>query len=423
MNKFLYGIDFGTTNSAISILNEHTGKIITTITIPSLLYFPSELNQGDTLNHFVGEKAIDAYLNDNMTGRFMKSVKRILPRSSFSETKIHSYKINASELVAFVLTELKTQADLFIVGTCNKAVIGRPVNFDDDDTFKDELAQSRLLDAALRAGFTDIRFQYEPIGAAFAYEKTLKKKERVLVADLGGGTTDFTLIELNPENANKKDRRKDILATGGIYIGGDTFDSSFMWERGTPYFGRGVLYESMPGKVMELPLFFFENICSWEKMNFFNGSKIQNELRKYFIWSKKNNKLKDFLTLIENNLGYSLFKTIEKTKIELSRSEKSGFVFNQRDIIIDEMISLNSYNEIIHNDVMKIENYLDYFLNIHNIKENEIDSLFLTGGTSLVGEIRNLFSKRFPETSMKDGDTFVSVAKGLAYSGYLFSDS
>ena len=423
MKKFLYGIDFGTTNSAISILNEETGKIIATITIPSLLYFPCELNQGDTLNHFVGEKAIDAYLNDNMSGRFMKSVKRILPRSSFSETRIHSYKINASELVAFVLTELKSQADQFIGCKCTKAVIGRPVNFDDDDALKNELAQSRLLDAALQAGFTDIRFQYEPIGAAFAYEKTLKKKERVLVADLGGGTTDFTLIELNPDNTNQKDRRKDILATGGIYIGGDSFDSSFMWERGTPYFGRGVLYESMPGKMMELPLFFFENICSWEKMNFFNGRKIQNELRKYFIWSKKNNKLKDFLTLIENNLGYSLFKIIEKTKIELSYSEESNFLYHQSDIKIDEIISLNSYNKIIHDDVMKIENYLDSFLNKHGINGNEIDSLFLTGGTSLVGEIRNLFSRRFPETSMKDGDTFVSVANGLAYSGYLFSDS
>jgi hypothetical chaperone protein len=420
MSDFLYGIDFGTTNSALSIYGLKAEKIITTITLPSLLYFPIEHEQGDSLKHFVGQAAIDAYLSDRMSGRFMKSVKRILPRSSFTETRIHSQKANASDLVSFVLIELKARADAFIGQKCSKAIIGRPVNFDDDDPVKDQLAQERLLQAATQAGFTEIRFQFEPIGAAFTYERELKQKERVLVADLGGGTTDFTFIELNPANVGRAERKQDILATGGIYIGGDSFDSSFMWEVGTPYFGRGVLYESMPGKFLELPPSFFENICSWEKMNFFNGSKVQNELRKYFTYSKKNEKVKNFLTLIENNLGYSLFRSIETTKIELSSSDVSRFVFEESGIEIEERISINKYETIIEHDLIRMENYLNIFLDKHSIRSNEVDSLFLTGGTSLVSGVKKLFRNKFPNTPIRDGNTFISVAQGLAYSGYLF---
>ena len=145
----------------------------------------------------MGENAIDAYLSDGMKGRFIKSIKQILSRSSFIETRIHNKRYNASDLVALILKDLKTKADEIIGYDCQKAVIGRPVFFDDDNAAKDTLAQTRLNKAAENAGFTEVRFQFEPIGAAFAYEKTIKKKEKVLVADLGGGTTDFTYLILD----------------------------------------------------------------------------------------------------------------------------------------------------------------------------------------------------------------------------------
>ncbi|MGY0037338.1 Hsp70 family protein [Pedobacter sp. NJ-S-72] len=136
--------------------------------------------------------------------------------------------------MALILKDLKTKADEIIGYDCQKAVIGRPVFFfDDDSAAKDTLAQTRLSKAAENAGFTEVRFQFEPIGAAFAYEKTIKKKEKVLVADLGGGTTDFTYLILDPDNVGNKDRRNDMIASGGIYIGGDSFDSAFMWDKGT----------------------------------------------------------------------------------------------------------------------------------------------------------------------------------------------
>lgn len=422
MSKFLYGIDFGTTNSALSIYDEEKKEIIATITVPSLLYFQIEQSNSEPLKYVVGDEAISGYLKDGMKGRFMKSIKRILPRSSFIETRIYNKRYNASDLVTLILKELKQKADQIIGQDCTKAVIGRPVFFDDDNVSKDELAQKRLNKAAINAGFTEFRFQFEPIGAAFAYEKAISKKEKVLVADLGGGTTDFTYLILDPNKVGSKNRREDIIATGGIYIGGDSFDSAFMWDQGTPHFGKNTVYEAAPGKMLTVPVSLFANICSWEQMNFFNGLRIKNDLKNYYHYSKQDKKFKNLLTLIDNNLGYSVFQSIERTKVDLSTLQISRFHYSKMDIKIDEQVSLEQYDNIIKKDLNKISNYLDVFLSKHNIEVADIDSLFLTGGTSLVSAIQNLFKAKFPNTPVHSGDNFISVAKGLAYSGYLFEE-
>lgn len=415
MKKYLYGIDFGTTNSALAIYDEESKEIHSTLIIPSLIYF-----YHDEKNYVVGEDAITAYLKDGMRGRFIKSIKQILSRSSFTETRIHNKRYNASDLVAIILKELKRRADQLIGQECEKAIIGRPVFFDDDNIQKDTLAQNRLNKAAEMAGFTEVRFQFEPIGAAFAYEKTLTKKENVLVADLGGGTTDFTYLVLDPSKVGSLDRKNDMMATGGIYVGGDSFDSAFMWEKGTPYFGKHTTYNGTLGKILTVPKSLFVNICSWEQMNFFNGQRIKKDIQEYYYFSGQDPKFKNLITLIENNLGYSVFQAIEKTKITLSKAKIAKFSYRKMDIRIDEEIPLADYEQIIKRDVDRISDYLNEFMLQNKIDVKDIDSLFLTGGTSMVASIQNLFKTKFPHLKLNSGDNFKSVAKGLAYSGYLF---
>lgn len=421
MDRYLYGIDFGTTNSALAIFDEEKKEIVETIIIPSLIYFPSTSIPNQE-KYVIGDLAIEAYLSDNMEGRFIKSIKQILPRRSFIETRIQNKRFNASDLVALILKELKDRADQIIGYNCTKAIIGRPVFFDDDDTMKDSLAQTRLNKAAQIAGFTNIRFQFEPIGAAFAYEKSIQKKENVLVADLGGGTTDFTYLILDPSKIGSKNRKNDMMATGGIYVGGDSFDSSFMWEKGTPYFGKNTIYEATPGKPLTVPKSLFANICTWDKMNFFNGLRIQKDIEDYYYFSGNDPKFKNLITLIDNNLGYSVFQSIEKTKITLTTESKAKFNYAKMDIKIEEEIAIDSYGEIIHKDIQRISDYLDEFLSSNSIAPSAIDSLFLTGGTSMVAAVQTLFKIKFPHLKINSGDNFKSVAKGLAYSGYLFED-
>lgn len=407
MEKYLYGIDFGTSNSALSILEISSGEIVSTFILPSVLYFP----KGEK-RVLIGHEAVEKYVGDGMKGRFIKSIKRVLSNKSFQNTLINGVRYDLSDLVSLILIELKKRADAYLGEEVKSVILGRPVFFDDDDQERDILAQKRLEMAAKQAGFSTIHFQLEPIAAAFTYEKSLKEKQKVLVADLGGGTTDFTLIELDPRKHHSTDRRQDILGTGGIYLGGDAFDAAFMWDKGTPHFGRGVKYSTRPEQWLDLPLSLFLNITSWEKMIFFNSTKVLQDLKRYYFQSKNHPKVKNLIDLIEGNLGYSIFREIEKVKVDLSAQPQADFQFAPSGI--DEPILEQDFNAIIAPDLQKIENYLEKFLGDH-----QVDSVFLTGGTSLVPAVQALFQKRFGAEKIHSGDNFISVTKGLAYSHYL----
>lgn len=416
MSKYIYGIDFGTTNSALAILDTETNNLVKLFTIPSLLFFPEPSTPKEIVAPTVGHDAISLYVQNRMRGRFMKSIKKVLPNKSFIDTRIGSKSYRAEDLVALILVHLKKIADDFLGENITTAVIGRPVVFDENPE-KDALAQERLSKAAQIAGFEEFYFQMEPIGAAFTYERQIEKQQLVLVADFGGGTSDFSLMKLNPEAINQADRTADMLAQGGIYIGGDNFDSDIMWYKGTPHFGRGVKEEFTPGKPIDLPLSYFYSICSWEKMNFLDSLRMKLSIAKSYQYSGKDYRVKNLQTLIEQNLGYVLFKQIEKVKIDLTKANNAVFEFNESEIAINEPISIQEFSEeIIEKDVEKIEQYLQEFLGKNQIKNEDIDVVFMTGGTSMVRSLKNMFIERFGDEKIKSGDNFHSVAMGLAYS-------
>ncbi len=416
MSKYIYGIDFGTTNSALAILDTETNNLVKLFTIPSLLFFPEPSTPKEIVAPTVGHDAISLYVQNRMRGRFMKSIKKVLPNKSFIDTRIGSTSYRAEDLVALILVHLKKIADDFLGENITTAVIGRPVVFDENPE-KDALAQERLSKAAQIAGFEEFYFQMEPIGAAFTYERQIEKQQLVLVADFGGGTSDFSLMKLNPEAINQADRTADMLAQGGIYIGGDNFDSDIMWYKGTPHFGRGVKEEFTPGKPIDLPLSYFYSICSWEKMNFLDSLRMKLSIAKSYQYSGKDYRVKNLQTLIEQNLGYVLFKQIEKVKIDLTKADNAIFEFNESEIAINEPISIQEFSEeIIEKDVEKIEQYLQEFLEKNQIKNEDIDVVFMTGGTSMVRSLKNMFIERFGDEKIKSGDNFHSVAMGLAYS-------
>lgn len=416
MSQYIYGIDFGTSNSALVILDTHTNNIVKLFTTPSLLFFPEAKTAYEAFNFSIGHEAVERYVENRRKGRFMKSIKKVLPNKSFIDTRINGKSYKAEDLVSLILIHLKKQADEFLGQNITTAVIGRPVVFDENPE-KDALAQERLSKAARIAGFTEFYFQMEPIGAAFTYERQLNKQELVLVADFGGGTSDFSLMRLNPDAIHLADRRTDMIAKGGIYIGGDSFDSDIMWYKGTTHFGRGVKEEFTPGKPLDLPLSYFQNICSWEKMNFLDTLRMRTNISKSYMFSGKNPLVKNLLTLIEDNLGYILFKQIEKTKIDLTHQDEAFFEFNQHEIDFSELVTLNDFeNNIIQKNLDRINQYLIEFLNRQQINPQDIDAIFMTGGTSMVRPLKNIFVERFGENKIKSGDNFNSVAMGLAYS-------
>lgn len=408
MGKYIYGIDFGTSNSVLAILDLEKRSVIHVLSESSLIYFQ------DASARFVGNDAIEKYLSNNMSGRLLKSIKTLLPQSNFTFTYIYGKKYTAEDLVAIILNHLKAKADQLIGEDVTEVVLGRPVVFSENQD-KDKLAQTRLIRAARNAGFENILIQYEPIAAGYLYEQTLTAPETVLIGDFGGGTSDFTLMKLDKKRIEVKDRKEDILKTGGLHIGGDDLDAAIMWNRLVPYFGYGVLYDSY-GKMLPLPVHIFRTLCEWDQMGFLKEGKIRKSLDTYYTYTKKDPSIRRLMTLIDHNLGYSLYREIEKTKVALSKEEGVFLKFNKMDIDIEEKIQESTFEEMTSEEIQSIGVFLDKFLESAGVSEAHIDKVFLTGGTSLARPVQQLFSARFAENKLSHGDNFNSVALGLALS-------
>lgn len=411
--KYIYGIDFGTSNSVLAILDADSRQIVKVFTESSLLYF----SEGKEC--YIGEKAVLQYISNDMKGRLLTSIKTLLPQTSFTFTYIQGKKYTPQDLVALILIELKKKADDFLGTQVSEVVLGRPVVFSEDPQ-KDAAAEKRLLEAAGKAGFTNIFLQYEPIAAGFQHEQSISKQETVLIGDFGGGTSDFTLMRLG--NPTQQDRKTDIIRTGGVHVGGDDFDSAIMWHKLVPYFGYGLYYES-GGKMLEIPVHIFRTLCQWEQMAFLKEGNLRKKLDVYYSYTNKAPSIQRLLDLIDLNLGFSLFQSIEKSKTGLSDNALSHIHFQKASIFIDETLELSEFDRYTNKEVQIIEGFLEQFLAAEGIKAEKIDHVFLTGGSSQLLSIRALFLKKFDPRIIRTGDNFNSVAQGLALSYLHLSDA
>ncbi len=419
MDTFIYGIDFGTSNSAVTIWNATTRSLLRDPRIAgvdaSFLYFPYTTKR---IAPVIGNAAKLRYVEDEMRGRFFQAVKTILPFSTFTETVINNQTYLIEDLIALFLRNLKSKADAVTGQDVKRVVLGRPAVFSTDPA-EDQLAEQRLHRAAVLSGFTEIHFQYEPIAAAFAYESRITKPERVLVGDFGGGTSDFTVVQLDPARQGLTDRMRDILATGGLPIAGNKYDSATMWHKVTPRFGRGATYDSW-GKQIEVPDSLYRTICQWDQIVFLRNAKKMDLLWRLVGLSNDPPAFERFQALIKENQGFALFQKIEAAKIALTTRDSAPIVFNHPRIPIDLSLTIAEFNQNSADLTAQITGYLDTFLADSKITPASIETVFLTGGTSLIRSLRTEFVTRFGPEKIRDGEEFTSVADGLALSAPLF---
>ena len=414
-----YGFDFGTSNSSIAVLRaDGRPELIPcggTGVEASVLFFP-----GPTSSEFyVGKGALDEYLAAGRRGRFMQSLKSLLPHKSFTGTNLYGTWFEPQEIVALILRRLKEEADQVVGQEVKRVVLGRPVLFS-ENAEEDELAQKRLAEAARLAGFSRIEFQYEPMGAAYSYERRLTREELVLVVDLGAGTSDLTVIRLRPGAKAARERSKDILGNAGVHVGGNDFDAAIMWRKLVPYFGYGAKYDAW-GKWLDLPNAMFRNLCNWEWMAFLREGRMREDLDLFLRRSDSSERIKRLITLVDHDLGFGLFKSIERAKMGLTDLETVSLAFHEEGLDIEEQVSRNDFAEWISGEVNAIQGCVDRLLVKSGVKAEQIDSVFLTGGSSKVPVIRRLFERAFGREKFREGETFTSVALGLALlSGEVF---
>lgn len=404
------GLDFGTSNSVISITDLATGKEIFTHSLQSILYFP----ETDMETCYVGKEAEEKYVEEEMRGRLLKSVKTLLKQDKFLFTWINGKKITPDMMATYIIKELKQKAEEFLGFNIDKVILGRPAIFSEKEE-EENTAVKRLLTAAGNAGFKEVHLQLEPIAAALSYEQRLTRESVVLVADFGGGTSDFSIVRLSPERMLSKDRSSDILAHGGLYIGGDMFDSEIMWYKVTPLLGRGVEYKSYD-KYIEIPNTLYRELRNWERSFLLKDSKARRMLDRYYVFSGRDQRITNAMLLVDNNYVYSLFKEIEAAKIDLSDKSSTELHFVNQHMKLEENVSFSEYEDIIKIHINKIREYIEMMMKKSGYGYDCIDSVYLTGGSSLSRPVRDIFNKLFGEERVHYGDTFHSVAHGLSLS-------
>lgn len=415
-NDLVYGVDFGTSNTAIAVRSGRGPSRVLAIgrggaeVERSLLYFPNSV----LTPHSVGANAIDAYLADDMAGRLIQSVKSLLPEKGFDGTDIHGKHYTVERLVSLILTELKARADAITGGDARKAVMGRPALFSEDPE-EDALAERRLRKAAELAGFEEIRFQREPVAAAFAYETRLRAPELALVGDIGAGTSDFTLMRLDPNRAidAAADRAGDIVATGGVHLGGDDFDAEIMWRRVAKHFGHGGRWKA-GGKWFDLPNHIYRLLCRWEESAFLKDRRVGESLERFRRSTDQPKAVERLIALIEGNLSFALFQHVEGAKKALSSESKGVVDFKAKRVSLREEISLRDFEALCAELVGNLEATLDRFMANAGVAPGDVDAVFLTGGATFVRTVRAAFATRFGEGKIRDGGAFTSVATGLA---------
>lgn len=421
--QIVFGIDFGTTNSALSIYRDGRVEVVAVeendnlgTLMRSVLYF-SEENE-----IFAGHAAIRHYVEEGAAGRFMQSIKTFLPNTSFVNTEIFGKRYAIDDLVAIILRQIKARGEAYVGTTVESVVLGRPVVFSEDPQ-KDAVAEERLISAARKAGFKKIWFQYEPVAAALTFEESLAPGEEriVFIGDFGGGTSDFSVIRVKGGDFARSDRRSDVLSLGGVYVAGDKFDSQIMWDKVAHHFGRFARYKTM-GKEQwhELPRSIIATLCQWHRIPLLRARKTRELIRVIKGTTDDRGAIEHLENIIEDNYGFFLFQAIERAKCELSGQEGATITFDERDLHICEAITKGEFEAINVGNFSKIATCIDDVIAASGLKATAIDTVFLTGGTSRIPHIQALFAERFGREKLENRDAFTSVAHGLGASVPLF---
>ncbi|MBU8898719.1 Hsp70 family protein [Corallococcus sp. H22C18031201] len=405
------GLDFGTSNTAAALPDGTVLPLQPHTTEPrlfrSVLFFPDEEQ-----NFYAGADAIQRYLEDN-TGRFIQSVKSFLHSTSFRATQVRGRTYTIEDLVAVLLRRVREAAGERMGGPPDAVVLGRPAVFTPDPE-RDALAEKRLRRAAELAGFTHIQFLIEPIAAALAYEAQLTRDELVLVADFGAGTTDLTLMRLGPSRRGNADRRPDVVGSTGVRVGGDRFDAEIMRHKLLPRFGAGSTYKVMgiSKKRLPIPQHVLAKLLSWHEMSFIREKSTQELLEVMLETSDRPAEIEALHDLVMDNLGYRLFRAIEAAKVKLSREESTTIDFEEARIHLHEPITRAEFDEASRGLLGELEECTDGLLSRHP-EAKDIDAVFLTGGSSQIPAVRELYVRRFGEDRVRTADAFTSVAEGL----------
>jgi hypothetical chaperone protein len=404
------GLDFGTSNSAIGVMRGNAPTLApverASSLIPSAIFFDFE-SHGRVL---FGREAIDTYIGQH-EGRLMRALKTILGSPLIDEsTAVGRRRMKLTEVVELFVRHLKHRAEEFAGHEITQVVHGRPVRFVDGDDVADAKAQSVLEGIAHRVGFRDVIFEYEPIAAAYHYEETATREELVLVADIGGGTSDFTVIRIGPERRTLPNRRSDILANAGARIGGTDFDSLLSIAAVMPLLGLGT---QLIEKDLPMPRGIYYELATWATINFLYNHKTEREIAGLLKQSIEPQKVARLLKSIRRHLGHRIAFAVEDAKIALSDEASIALPLGFLDDALAANATQSGFDAAIRDKTDRLNRVARECIAKAGLAPDAIDTIFFTGGSSRVPAVQRTISAAAPNARATTGSDFLSVALGL----------
>lgn len=417
------GIDFGTTNSSVALvtgkdrveLASFTFAGAETLSSRSVLYFEQIASAaGMKRTHsWSGPAAIERYLDADEKGRLVQSLKSHLSSRTLTGTEVFGRRHRLEELISRMLGDLRKYAEKQFERPIRRAVVGRPVRFVGAETKDDDdFAVARLREAFGIAGFEQVEFELEPVGAAYAYEATLDHDELILIGDFGGGTSDFSLLRVGP-GARRRGQRQ-VLGHSGVGLAGDAFDARIVRKLVSPALGSESEARSLDKMLPAVPAWIYANLERWHYLSFLRTNNVREILRGARIRGLEPEKIEALIAVIEQDLGYQLHQAVQRLKFALSQHESAEFRFQEGGLDLRVELTRREFETWIAGELRAIEEAVDSLVRQAGIAPGDVDRVFLTGGTSLVPAVRRIFMRRFGKERIRGGHEFTSVAYGLA---------
>ena len=414
------GIDFGTTNTVISttdadgqahlIVFPNDGTQI--VAFRSALSFYADPDAPNQRVVEAGPWAIEAYVEEPLETRFIQSFKSYAASPLFQDTEVLGRRYQFEDLLSTFLLRLRAHAGGSLDEMPTTAIVGRPVNFAGQRP-DPALAVTRYQTAFERLGFTDIRYAYEPVAAAFFFARKLKADATVLVADFGGGTSDFSLVRFTRKGG---EIQSQALANSGVGLAGDAFDYRIIDHLVSPELGKGTSYRTFDN-IAPIPNRYFTAFARWEQLALLRASRDMRDIRGLKRTAVDKFKIGRLVELLDDNHGYRLYQSVSRLKEALSADEAATFRFEAGEIEIEKPVRRGEFEAWIQPELTAIEAAVDQALATAGLGPDGVDRVFLTGGSSFVPAVRRLFAERFGEAKLEGGGELVSIASGLAYMG------
>jgi hypothetical chaperone protein len=402
------GLDFGTSNTTLGTIVSQAPVLAALeadqTAIPSAIFYEVD---GAVL---IGRKAIEAYV-DGAPGRLMRSLKSVLGTSLIEETtRLGRERVSFRGVIAYYLAAVKRRAEQAIDRELRDVVHGRPVHFVDNDPNADRKAEQTLREIAREIGFEDITFQFEPIAAALEYERQISSEEVALIADIGGGTSDFSIVRLGPERHEKANRAADILANDGVRVGGTDFDSALSLGVVMPLFGFG---SAMKRAGLDVPSSYFHDFTTWSSINRMYEPRVLADIRQVRLEASEPALLDRLVRVVEEQRGHTLAMEVEDAKIALSENDRADIALEWVAPGLGAAISrpdlVRHTKQLAERIAARIKNCLGQA----RLAADDIDAVFLTGGSVKLAHVRKAIIRTVPSARIVEGDIFGAVGKGL----------